>query len=193
MWWPCSPCSGSVPEGRAEGSAAGHPSACLVCGCMVIYGRARAGSIRNGDHAADRRESDPWRSRTRSPGACSRRGLGPGEGADVPVAEAAVDQGEQLTGHRDGGDVPAPGVPRSGPETRATNIQPPRSHDHTRPHRPRPKLAQPRRRDSTTLLKPLQTNTKLSLDRSPHAGKCIDLGRACPGRHGRALDGEHWR
>jgi hypothetical protein len=75
-----------VHAGRqAEGSAAGHPSARRVGG-MVIYGRDRAGSIRSGDHAAGRRGSDPWRPRTRSRRACSRRGPGRGEGADAPVA-----------------------------------------------------------------------------------------------------------
>lgn len=39
--------------------------------------------------------------------ACSRRGLSLLKGADVPIAEAVVDQGEQLTGGHHGGDVAA--------------------------------------------------------------------------------------
>lgn len=100
-----------VPEGRPWARLPViHPRV-----SMVIYGRDRVGSIRNGDHAIRGWGSDLQRSRIRSRGACSRCGLGRSEGTDVPVAEAVVDQGEQLTGGRDGGDVTAPTVRDPGP------------------------------------------------------------------------------
>lgn len=45
VWWPCSPCSGSVPEGRAEARLPVIHSPARGWG-MVIYGRDRMGSIR---------------------------------------------------------------------------------------------------------------------------------------------------
>ena len=41
---------------------------------------------------------------------CSRRHHRRGKGADVPIAQAVVDQCEQLAGDRDGGDVTAAGA-----------------------------------------------------------------------------------
>ena len=80
---------------------------------MVCCDRDRVGSIRrtaapprgggqtSGDHA-------PGHVRARS----RRLPAARVEGTDVPVAQAVVDEGEQRAGHRDGGDVPGPGVRR---------------------------------------------------------------------------------
>ena len=73
-------------------------------GGMVVCDRDRTGSITQAaTPSADGGQTDPDLASGHVLRAWPRRRLGRCEGADVSVAQAVVDEGEQLAGHRDGG------------------------------------------------------------------------------------------
>ncbi len=101
-----------IGAGEPWGSAAGHPFARLG-GHEAV--RLRQGGVNQaGDHAdklvgvMTQHDRAPCRVRTRS------RGPG-GQRADLAVAQAVVDQGEQSAGGRDHADVAAPRGDDPGP------------------------------------------------------------------------------
>src|SRR5258705_2193266 len=90
--------------GRAESSAAGHPFA----RAMGAWSGARAtrGVNQNGDRAEIRGSDNSPTARVLRP-RCSHCHLTVGQGSDVSVAQPVVDEGEQLAGRGDLGDVAA--------------------------------------------------------------------------------------
>src|SRR5258705_5134380 len=90
--------------GRAESSAAGHPFA----RAMGAWSGARAtrGVNQNGDRAEIRGSDNSPTARVLRP-RCSHCHLTVGQGSDVSVAQPVVDEGEQLAGRGDVGDVAA--------------------------------------------------------------------------------------
>src|SRR5258705_9000118 len=90
--------------GRAESSAAGHPFA----RAMGAWSGARAtrGVNQNGGRAEIRGSDNSPAARVLRP-RCSHCHLTVGQGLDVSVAQPVVDEGEQLAGRGDVGDVAA--------------------------------------------------------------------------------------
>jgi hypothetical protein len=88
----------------------------LASGGMEYYGRSQPGSIKCSRPRPVAGRSHPTRPRgLAAPGSCSR---GPGQAADVSVAQPIVDQREQLAAGGELGDVRAAALPRCGPGRR---------------------------------------------------------------------------
>jgi hypothetical protein len=90
--------------GRAETSAAVIPSPALTGAWSGV--RATRGVNHNGDRAEIGGSDNLPAARVLRP-RCSRRHLPVGQGADVSVAQPVVDEGEQLAGRDDLGDIAA--------------------------------------------------------------------------------------
>src|SRR6478735_2523206 len=105
LWWQRLHSEVGLGWGRAESSAAGHPFAPRRGrGAVRVQ---HAGSIKTATTPKIRGSDNSTTARVLRP-RCSR-GL-VGQGTDVSVAQAVVDQGEQLAGRSDLGDVAAAAV-----------------------------------------------------------------------------------